>query len=305
VKSPRWLWLAVPAVGLLELVAHGYFANRAPEPEAYRQLEPKVRALRQSGDLVLMTPTWAEPNLRFALGDELMPLSDVARADESGYARAVEVALAGSKSSLADWREQSSERVGAFEVRVLENPAAERVLTNLIDAITPERAQAFTQRGEDRRPCSWNPRARTSNGALAGHPTFPAQRFECEGGEWRFVGVTVIEDQSYRGRRCIWAAPGEKSQTVVRFAGVQLGSRIRGYGGMSYLLERESKGTPINLEVLVDGNSIGTFTHSDGEGWRRFEFATPGLEGQTHDVEFRVSSKRSKQRDFCFQADIR
>jgi hypothetical protein len=190
-------------------------------------------------------------------------------------------------------------------VRVLSNPKPEKVLVDLVGLLGPGRASVFSQRGSNPRPCTWNQHAQTSDGAFLGHPSFPAQRFECGGGDWHFVGVTVIEDQNYRGRRCIWAPPADKSETVIAFPHVQLGARIRGYGALSYLLERESKGTPINLEARVDGTPVGTFTHNDGEGWRPFEFSTAAFQGQAHDLEFRISSRRSRQRDFCFQADIR
>lgn len=252
-----------------------------------------------------MNPPWAEPNLRAVAGDALMPLAAVARPDESSFVRALEVSILGAATTLPDWQPVASETIGPFTLRLLSNPKPERVLVDLVELLDPEHAQAFTERGSESRPCPWNPRARTSDGAFLGHPSFPARRFECGKGDWHFVGVTVIDDQYYRGRRCIWAQPSEKSETVVRFPQVQMGTRVRGYGALSYLLERESKGTPINLEARVDGTSIGTFTHNDREGWRKFEFATDAFNGQPHDLEFRVSSRRSRQREFCFQADIR
>lgn len=300
----RWLWLLVPLLGLVELFAHSYFSGRAPEPAAYAQVSAPLAKLHQPGDLVVMAPRWAEPNLRMALREELMPLAMVARPDDARYARAIEVSILGA-STLPTWKVLSSERVGAFELRVLENPAPTRVQTELVDLFGTPRVEAASLQGSNERLCTWNPRARTSDGALLGHPSFPAQRFECGAAEWNFVGVTIIDDQEYRLRRCIWAAPAEKSSTVVRFKGVTLGNSIHGYGGLSYFLERESKGTPINLEAFVEGASLGVFTHNDGQGFVPFEFSTQHLAGQTHDVEFRVRSSKSRQRDFCFQADIR
>ena len=119
------------------------------------------------------------------------------------------------------------------------------------------------------------------------------------------VGSTVIEDQYYKPRRCIWAHPAEGRTTVIRFDGVTLGRSLTGYGALPYFLERESKGTPVELEVLVEGKSVGEFRHKDGEGWRGFEFDTSSFAGQSHSVEFRVSSKKARAREFCFQAAVR
>jgi hypothetical protein len=119
------------------------------------------------------------------------------------------------------------------------------------------------------------------------------------------VGQTVIEDENYLPRRCIWAQPAEGQKTVIRFEAVVLGKSITGYGALPYFLERESKGTPVELEVRVDAEQVGRFKHQDGEGWKRFEFDTSAYAGQTHDVEFRVSSKKSRAREFCFQAAVR
>src|SRR5690606_15050123 len=114
----------------------------------------------------------------------------------------------------------------------------------------------------------------------------------------------VIEDQHYRPHRCIWAHPGEKAATVIRFPEVTLEKTLRGYGGLSWFLERETKGTDIELEVFVDGEKLGRFEHRDGDGWTGFEFDTSKYQGTLRQVEFRVASKRSQKREFCFQASV-
>ena len=75
-------WLLVPAVGLVELGAHAYFSSRPPSPDEWKTGKATLAGLRKHGELVVIAPEWAEPNARFAFGDELMPLRDVARADE-------------------------------------------------------------------------------------------------------------------------------------------------------------------------------------------------------------------------------
>ncbi|GMV18218.1 MAG: hypothetical protein HS104_01215 [Polyangiaceae bacterium] len=299
----RLLWLAVPLAGLVELSLHYFFANRAPRVEEWAGLREPVAALRQAEELVVVAPRWADPLARQALGDALMPLRDVARPDESGYARAIEISSLGERApELRGWRTVAESKRGRFTLRTLENPAPERVVFDFADHVKPEHLSVF----EGQAPCAWNPRAPVSTGGLGGNPTFPAERFMCPGGEWFFAGVTVIDDHmEYRPRRCIWAHPPQGGPLRLRFANVPLGKQIRGYGGMPWLVFRDSVGAPpIELEVRVGGQSIGTYVHRDEAGFAPFSFDT-GRQGQSAEVEIEVRSSSAKDRHFCFQADSR
>src|SRR5689334_21143476 len=98
-------WLLVPAFGLLELGAHAYFSSRPPSLAEWSRVKDAVAGMRRSGELVVVAPHWAEPNARSAFGDPLMPIRDVARADESTYARAVEVSIVGASApELGGWK---------------------------------------------------------------------------------------------------------------------------------------------------------------------------------------------------------
>jgi hypothetical protein len=306
----RWFWLVVPLLGVTEYAAHAYLSRRAPAPEAYSVLTEKLKALHHEGDLVVMTPRWAEPNLRRVVGDALMPLSVIARPDETAFERALEVSILGARSQLPSFSVASSERVGPFTVSVLYNTKHEPVLTDFVSLIGTEHASVFTRRdsvtgGDEWMSCHWVTGARVTNGALAGHPTFPAARYECGGAESHFVGVTVIDDHNYLPKRCIWASPDGRSETVVRFSDVRLGKKIRGFAGLSYLYERESKGPPIHIDIYVDASHVGEYTHLDGEGWTPFEVSTESFSNTSHQVEFRVVARRTSPRDLCFQADVR
>lgn len=299
----RLLWLAVPLAGSIELGAHFFFASRAPRVEEWARLREPVAALRQAEELVVVAPRWADPLARQALGDALMPLKDVARPDESGYARAIEVSALGERTAeLRGWRTVGEQKVGRFTLRTLENPAPERVLYDFADHVKPESLSV----SEGPAPCAWNPRAPVSNGSLGGNPTFPAERFTCPGGEWFFAGVTVIDDNhEYRPRRCIWAHPPPGGPLRLRFRDVPLGQKIRGYGGMPWLVFRDSvNAPPIELEVKVGGASVGTHVHRDEQGWAPFSFET-GRAGERAEVEIEVRSASFRDRHFCFQADTR
>lgn len=300
-------WLALPLLALTELLAHAYHATRVPEPDVWKALLPEeVATLRQAGELVVATPYWSEPSLRYALGDQLMPLADVARPDERRYERAIEVSVTGERAAqFADWNEVSERRVGPFRLRVLQNPSPQPVLYDFVEKLGPESATASIKTRQDYKDCTWNEKAKVSNGALDfGHPTFPKERFECSGADWNFVGVTVLEDQQYRPRRCIWAQPSSGGATRVTFTDVPLGKIIRGYSALPYWIERWGKGAPIQIEVSVDGTPLAEVEHHDGEGWKFFDVPTEAMAGKRGEVSFEVKARRSSDRQLCFYAGV-
>jgi hypothetical protein len=302
----RSLWLLVPLVGLVELVAHFVFARRAPTDAEWQAVRASVVELRREHELVVVAPRWAEPLARRALGEAMMPLRDVARPDETGYPRALELsALGASAPELDGWRVVEERSIGKLRIRLRENPAPARVLFDFVDALGPEQAQVFERTAGEIRACAWQPHARRSAGGLPGPPAFPARRFVCPEGDPFFVGATVIDDPEYRARRCIWAQPTPAGPLVVRFEKVGVGVKIRGHAGMPWLILRDVRGLPVELEVTVGGRSIGTLSHREEQGWQAFEFETGELAGRVTDVEFSIRSREARDRQFCFHADTR
>lgn len=301
----RWALLAIPLLGLGEAAAHVYFARRPPAFDEWSEVTPAVRAMKRDGDLVVIAPAWADPAGRRALADELMPLRDVARPDVSRYAHAIEVSILGARSEeLLAFREIDRRAVGRFLLRRVENPAPAAVVYDFVDHLDP--AVVDVRGTEPPVSCPWNPRATIAAGGLGGHPTFPAKRFECPGGVYFNVGVTVIADQDFQPRRCLWSHPLARGEIVTRFRDVPLGQVIRGHGGMYWIIEREKKGAPITLTVRVDGAVVGSVVHRDGDGWAPFEFALGARAGtRAATVEFAVSSTHYRDRHFCFEADTR
>ena len=304
----RWRFVIAGLIalfGVTEFALHLYFSRAAPRLSEWEALRPAVERLVDAGTLVVVAPSWAEPNARFALGDQLMPLSQVARADESRFERALEISTLGqSASELGEWQLESEQREGRFVLRSWSNPRVMPVLYDFLEHTDPEHARVSVHRQGKSDDCPWT-KAKVSNGDLHGHPTFPARRFVCPYGDWSFVGTTVIEDQLYRPRRCIWAHPVSRGVLAVCFESVPIGATIRGYGALPYFFEREARGTAIELAVYVAGEPVGDWQHADGQGWKAFEFSTARFAGQHHPVEFRVQSKRAWRREFCFQADVR
>lgn len=297
----------MPALGLIELGLQLYFSGRAPEPADWAALRPVVERLALDHPLIVVAPEWAEPNARYALGDEWMPLAHVARPDESGFAEALELATLGASAPvLQSWTLRSAEQHGAFSLRRYQNPRFEPVLFDFVAAVEAGAARVSTASAQGTKPCPYTTRARVTNGDLHGHPTFPARRYPCPGGgEWFFVGATVVEDEGYRPRRCVWAHPSDAGPLTIRFDDVPLGKRIRGHGALSYWFERESHGAPVQLAISVDGARLGEWQHEDGQGWKAFEFSTEARAGQHGTVEIAIASERAWRREFCFEASVR
>jgi hypothetical protein len=300
------LLLGVAGLGLLELGFQIHFSRSAPSIGEWEALKGTVGELAKPGVLIVVAPEWAEPNARHALGTALMPLGHVARPDESAFGRALEIGILGEKApALTGWQLESERRQGKFRLRTFTNPNVVPVLYDFLAHLEPPSASVrVLRKSGEPEPCGYG-NAKVSNGDLGGHPTYPRRRFSCTGGDWQMVGLTVIEDQQYRPRQCIWAHPSPRGTLEVHFDAVPMGKVISGYGGLPYLFEREWKGTPIELEVLVAGQPIGTFRHADGEGWKGFELDTGAFTGRTESVDFRVRSRSIKERQFCFQASVR
>jgi hypothetical protein len=302
----RLLWLLVPIAGLAELGLFVFDADRAPRVAEWQAVRAQVAKLKQPADLLLVAPEWADPLARYAFGDALMPVSDEARADESSYARAIEVdALGKSSAALDGWAVREERAVGRFTLRVRENPKPEKVLFSFLDnARPPFLSVTAGDSGDSERPCVYTQHAQVSTGGLHGHLAFPRERYMC-GGEEFFVGATILDDQEYRPRRCLWAEPRSGESVRLSFTNVPMGRKIYGYAGLSYFLFRDGAHGPTILRVHVAGQEVGSYEHHDERGWHHFEFDTERFAGQTADVEFDVASDDPRDRQLCFYADTR
>ena len=302
----RTLWLLIPLVVLAELLAHLHFSRVAPRIEDWARVRSTVAELRRGGELVVVAPRWAEPVARAAFGAQLMPFEDLTRADESGYARAIEVSALGAASrELEGWRQLERREVGDLTVRVLENPKPAKALFRFVDELSPDQAAVGEGHEGDWLSCPWTDRGARRTGGLHGSPAFPQRRFDCASSTAVFVGVTVIDDQQYLPRRCLWANPPAEGHLRILYRRVVLGRTLCGYCGLPWFTMRDGVGPAVEMEVLIDGEPLGKIVHRDEEGWQRFELPLEAAEGRTADVEFRVSSSVSRDREFCFHAEVR
>ncbi|MBM4361464.1 MAG: hypothetical protein FJ104_02195 [Deltaproteobacteria bacterium] len=298
------LWWLVPIAGLAELGGHFHVSRRAPGLADWQAARPAVEALRRPGEPLLVAPRWAEPVARHVLGDARFPLEEVARADESRFEAALEVSLLGeSAPEIASWPVLEERRAGKLLLRRRKNPAPRPALQDLVGRV-PD-ATVVDVVGGVERPCPWDAHARREAGGLHGDQAYPAARHACPGaGAWHFVGVTVIEDEQWRPRRCIWAHP---AQGVLRihFPDVPLGAALTGHAGLPQWYERERRGAPIQLRFSIDGAEVGSVTHKDGDGWAAFELPTPGRAGQRGALDVSISAPRAQQRQLCFEVATR
>jgi hypothetical protein len=301
--------LAVGALGLLELGLQAYFSRRPPTPADWRAARAPIEALRQPGDAVIIAPWWVEPHARKALGEGLLPLRDLARPDETRYRRVVEIRALGERTpSLLGWAPIREQRLGpSLSAFVLENPSPVVVRYDFTDSVEAGLARVALISALESKPCPFRERELVAAPGLFGHPAMPPRRHACGPQPWQSVGVTVQDDRLYRARRCIWAPPPGGLETLqIRFADVPLGQEIRGHMGVHATLDREARGAPIDLEVLVGDEPVGRVTYQDGQSWAPFSFSLGPRAGEDHrEVTFRVSCRESADRQFCFEADTR
>jgi len=313
-ESPRgqrsWLkyWaLSIPILGVVELAAHFYFSHRAPTKAQWDDVRSFVASWYKPGEPVVIAPQWAEPMARWSFGDALMPTRDVARPDMSSYREALEVATLGSRSpELAGWKVVREAKRGSFTVREVSNPTPSNVTYDFVDHINPESAEVHLAQGSSPANCSFTTTAAVESGGLGGNPTYPASRFTCPGQPSHvFVGVTIVEDEQFRPRRCIWSHPPPAgTDLVTRFKDVPLGTEVRGHTGMRWLITRDGMGTPVTIRVAVGGEVIGQVVHENDGQWKSFALPLGTWAGRRADVEFRVSGTGGGS-PVCFEADSR
>jgi hypothetical protein len=302
------LALLVPLFGLVELVAHFYFAQRAPKSEEWTAARPLIASWYKAGAVVVIAPYWAEPMARLAFGDELMPMRDVARPDVTRYPEALEISILGRRApELEGWKVGREERKGKFTLRALENPSPINVTYDFTDHVGPSTAAVRIEKRSTPVDCAFNPSATLESGGLGGTPVYPSARFQCPGEAAHvFVGVTIIDDEKSHPRRCIWShPPGNDAELVTRFRDVPLGSKIHGHAGLGWLIERDRTVPPFTITVLVAEQEVGRVVHLPGDFWKPFEFSLAGAALRpTADVEFRVSAAGGGTH-VCFEADSR
>lgn len=290
---------SIPLLGVLELALHFYFAERAPDFADYQRLAPLLLQLKQPGMPVVVVPAWAEPLVRQA-APAAFPIPELARPDDASFSHFLEVSLlSGEAESLRGFALEQVKQVGPFRLSVRKNPKPEPTRFDFVAAVERGEAQLRVENADGVRACSWRSHGRTATGGLHGHVAYPAARYECGGG--RFVGVSLIDDEQYRPRRCILLQLPDDGRVILRFQGVPASQRLRGFAGFSYFLERDVTSPQAELELSEAGQTLGSFQRAGAQGWAAFETAR----GRSGDVEVALRRLRRGATDFCFALEAR
>jgi hypothetical protein len=302
-KAKKWAFVVVPAVGVLELVAHSWQTSAGVTPESdWRAAREVVKGKIKSDDLVIFAPSWADPVGRETFGDEIATLEREAFPDVTRFARAFEVSIRGKhRDELAGWREVSRDRVGGITITTFENPAPVKILDDLVLHVVPQGMTATRADGARETDCNFT-QGGGQAGGLGSGMAIPSARFNCQGGG--FVGVSVLEPFDYQARKCIFAQPlGGAAVLRIRFANVAFGKALHGHHGL--YSEHERGGSPVALVWKAEDKTLGRVVHNDGDGWKGFELDTRDLEGKRGELIAEISAANPARRQYCFEADTR
>ncbi len=301
--AKKWAFVLVPAVGVLELVAHLWQTSAAVAPESdWSAAREVVKGKAKPEDLVLFAPTWADAVGRQTFGDEIATLDREAFPDVTRFPRAFEVSIRGKhRDELAGWREVGRDRVGAVTITTLENPAPVKILDDLVRHVNPQGMVAQRTDGPRESDCAYQQGGGQAAGLGFGMAV-PDARFACPGGG--FVGVSVLEPIDYLPRKCIYAAPiGGGTILRIRFANVAFGRALHGHHGL--YSEHERGGSPVALLFKAGDKTLGRVVHNDGDGWKGFELDTRDLEGKRGELVAEITASNGARRQYCFEADTR
>lgn len=292
----------VPLVGIVELALHVHQVHDVvPEADWAAARDAIARDLRPD-DLVSFAPTWTDPLGRRTFGDSIMTFKRAGRSDEARFARAWEVSIRGMHdASLAKWKKVSEQRHGAVTVTLLENPAPEKVIDDLLDFVDPARMTVSRVDGASESACSFQ-HGPTSGGSTVVPQGLlvPGDKFVCNGGH---VGITVLHALDHRPHVCINATPLQGATLKVVFKNVTFGESLTGHSGVQWVSERAPSSERTTVAFSAFDRPIATHTHKLGAGWVGFELPTNDIAGKKGDLVAEIGG--SQQRYFCFEATTR
>ena len=127
-----WPLALMLLAAVAELVLFFHQASAAPRAEQYAALRAPVAAMRRPGDVLLVSPAWAEPHVRKALGDSHLPLSAIAPPDDDPDS-ALQVALLG-QGAPPGWLVLETSQQEPFVVRRLAKPKRRPLRANFVDS---------------------------------------------------------------------------------------------------------------------------------------------------------------------------
>ncbi|HNS95398.1 MAG TPA: hypothetical protein PKL73_00510 [Polyangiaceae bacterium] len=299
----RWWFVPVLLVAPLELGLHISQTRPVLKPEDWTAVRSQLEAQVQPSDLVVVSPSWLEPLGRLQLGDGLMTVQRVARADESRFPVAIEVSLGSARHpALASWHLEQEQSWGALQMRRLRNPDPHPVIDDLVSHATAHQMDVSLVRGEAVQPCEWR-HGQPVTGPLGFGPAQPSDRYHCRN---TWVGETINADLEYKPRRCIHAPPpGGQEVLRLRWKSVRFGTHLLGHHALYVEAERDRKGPAVRIVFSSDDETLGEAIHEDGQGWSSFAFDTTSRAGKTAELQAEISSTRADRRTYCFEVTTR
>lgn len=316
-----WLWALVPAFGLFELGLHVWQVQRALTSEDWDRAVAELRTHIAEADGIVVAPDWAEPVARRALGS-LATEERMAVADYTRYKTVWELSVDDATVLPSDWLKVPALVVTPtarrIHVRQRTNPTHNPVVTDLLTLASRGSDSDLTvTRGTigAETPCVWHRGvARVEADHEAWGPARGAHYAECTDGTK--LSVQVVPDHDWRPRRCFLVpTTGAGSRTRLVFHNVVFSGAVWMHTGLhGYSEDRQNHGldvtTWVGLHVLNDANEqaewpVGSDTHRDGEGWKRFEIEDLGIAwGTIGDLLVDISSDASG-RLYCFEGSTR
>lgn len=288
------MWLFA-LLAVIELVGHGVAQQRAITTSDWDRASDLVRASWESGDTVVVAPTWLDPQVRLHLGD-LIGIRHAGASDLAPFDRLWVISGRGHDSPWSPPREPDLHRPAGRLLVERWDLGSSSLLFDLTSSI--EHAEVF--RGN--RLCRWR-RSAPSGGGLGSGPLFPGEHHFCGPEQWLLTGETVNEDLHLQPRHCVWQHPAPGGEPIrATFRDIPLGERLVLYAGIYYEHERMREHGPATLRVLRGDDEIGRLVHEDGDGWERIESQTGGGRG---DITIEVTADNPHLRSMCWAATTR
>lgn len=300
----RFVFLAIPAIALIELGAHLVQTHSVVSNDEWVAARDAVRGIARPEDLVVIAPYWADPIGREQFKDEILSVAREARPDSTRFPRAVEVSIRGQHlDELAAWKVESKQKVGPFTLTVLDNPSYTPLKDDLVNHVAPGKMQVSVVSGGSATDCTFT-HARVETGGLGFGPAIPADRVACPGGGT--LAATVMQPADYRPHRCLFAPPLGGGKTMrVRFLGVAFGNVLHGHAGIDWDSTAHVDEPPVTLTWKVGDRTLAHVVAGNHDGWKGFELDTRDLAGQEGEIVAEISSPSSHDRLYCFEADTR
>lgn len=285
-------------VSLGEALGVALEARGGPSDADWSSVVSTLRAQLKPHDGLVVGSRWIEPIARQKLGDSLLTRERLG-APVTTWPALTMVAEAGRGAVPAGYVVDERTRIGALELTRAHAASSFDVLARLEGMLHGAVASVDSDGREE--PCAWSAFGAVS-GNLGSGPALPSERFLCPG---TFVARSIVTDTTYAAHDAVYMdVPGDGRTLVVRWTATPLGSALRGGFGLYVEAERDGKGAPITLEWRIDGRSVATLTHRDGEGWKSFEVATGARPTATGILEMRVRSPGGSRRWFGVSAAV-